>query len=49
MIYFFLIESISNNKNQKKIIFDTVGVLNQNEINKLKQNHIVKVIGRGDL
>jgi UDP-N-acetyl-D-glucosamine dehydrogenase len=41
-----LIESISN---QKKFIFDTVGVLNQNEINILKQNHILKVVGRGDI
>jgi len=44
-----LVESISNNKNQKKFIFDTVGVLNQNEINILKQSHTVKVVGRGDL
>jgi UDP-N-acetyl-D-mannosaminuronate dehydrogenase len=44
-----LVESISNNKNQNKLIFDTVGVLNQNEINRLKQSHTVKVVGRGDL
>jgi len=44
-----LVESISNNKNKKKLIFDTVGVLNQNEINRLKQSHTVKVVGRGDL
>ena len=44
-----LIESISNNKNQKKFIFDTVGVLNQNEINILKQDHSLKVVGRGDI
>jgi nucleotide sugar dehydrogenase len=44
-----LVESISNNKNQKKFIFDTVGVLNQNEINILKQSYTVKVVGRGDL
>ena len=30
-------------------IFDTIGVLNENEINLLKQKHIVKVVGRGDL
>ena len=44
-----LIQSISNNKNQKMFIFDTVGVLNQKEINLLKRNHIIKVVGRGDL
>ena len=44
-----LVESISNSKNPNKFVFDTVGVLNQNEINKLKQNHNVKVVGRGDL
>ena len=45
----FLIQSISNNKNQKTFIFDTVGVLNQNEINILKQSHTLKVVGRGDV
>ena len=45
----FLIQSISDNKNQKIFIFDTVGVLNQNEINILKQSHTLKVVGRGDL
>jgi UDP-N-acetyl-D-glucosamine dehydrogenase len=44
-----LIQSISNKKNQNKFIFDTVGVLNQNEINVLKQSHTVKVVGRGDV
>jgi UDP-N-acetyl-D-glucosamine dehydrogenase len=44
-----LIEAISNNKNHKKFIFDTVGVLNQNEINILKENHTLKVLGRGDV
>ena len=44
-----LIQSISNKKNQNKFIFDTVGVLNQNEINCLKQSHTVKVVGRGDV
>lgn len=44
-----LIQSISNNKKQKKFIFDTVGVLNENEINILKQNHTLKVVGRGDI
>lgn len=45
----FLIQSISDKKNQKIFIFDTVGVLNQNEINILKQSHTLKVVGRGDL
>ena len=36
---------------QKKsiFIFDTIGVLNEREINLLKQKHIVKVVGRGDI
>ena len=45
----FLIQSISNNKNQKTFIFDTVGVLNQDEINILKKFNTVKVVGRGDI
>jgi nucleotide sugar dehydrogenase len=35
-------------KNQL-FIFDTIGVLNEKEIQLLKQKHIVKVVGRGDL
>ncbi|GAA4882780.1 nucleotide sugar dehydrogenase [Flaviramulus aquimarinus] len=42
-----LIQSISEKSNL--FIFDTIGVLNQNEINLLKQNHLVKVVGRGDV
>jgi UDP-N-acetyl-D-mannosaminuronate dehydrogenase len=42
-----LIKDISINKNS--FIFDTVGVLNENEINILKENHTLKVVGRGDL
>ncbi|MBL7743172.1 MAG: nucleotide sugar dehydrogenase [Chitinophagaceae bacterium] len=30
-------------------IYDTIGVLSNDEIRKLKEKHIVKVIGRGDL
>lgn len=30
-------------------IYDTIGVLSNSEINALKEKHIVKVIGRGDL
>ena len=43
----WLIQSISNKKNN--FIFDTVGVLNKNEINILKESHTVKVVGRGDI
>ncbi len=42
-----LIESLS--KKRDLFIFDTIGVLNQTEINLLKQNHRVKVVGRGDV
>lgn len=31
------------------LIFDTVGILNEEEINKLSQKHTIKVLGRGDL
>lgn len=36
---------------QKKplFIFDTIGVLNEQEINILNQKHTVKVVGRGDI
>ena len=44
-----LIQSISIKKNKNNFIFDTVGVLNENEINILKESHTVKVVGRGDL
>lgn len=42
-----LIQSLS--KRSKIFIFDTVGVLNQTEIDLLRQNHIVKIVGRGDI
>ena len=44
-----LIQSISIKKNKNNFIFDTVGVLNENEINILKESHTVKVVGRGNL
>ena len=44
----FLIDSLSNAINQKLFIFDTVGVLNDDEIKVLNKNHIVKIVGRGD-
>tara|TARA_B100000214_G_scaffold228620_2_gene166614 strand:- start:2004 stop:3509 length:1506 start_codon:yes stop_codon:yes gene_type:complete len=31
------------------LIFDTIGVLTNKEINKLTEKHVVKVIGRGDI
>ena len=31
------------------IIFDTIGLLNESEINLLSSKHVVKVLGRGDL
>ncbi len=34
---------------KKKIIIDLIGVLNDREINKLKQKHEIKILGRGDL
>jgi len=30
-------------------IFDTIGILNEIEINELSSKHIVKVLGRGDI
>lgn len=42
-----LIQSISERSNL--FVFDTIGVLNQNEIDLLKQNNIVKIVGRGDV
>jgi nucleotide sugar dehydrogenase len=42
-----LIKSIMSKK--QLFILDTIGVLNEKEINLLKQKHIVKVVGRGDL
>lgn len=36
------------NKNSL-MIYDTVGVLSENDLKKLKKNHVVKVLGRGDL
>ncbi len=42
-----LIQTITTRKDL--FIFDTIGVLNQNEIELLKQNHTVKVVGRGDI
>ena len=42
-----LIKSIS--KNKISFVLDTVGVLDQKEINYLKINSVVKVIGRGDV
>jgi UDP-N-acetyl-D-mannosaminuronate dehydrogenase len=34
---------------QPGFIYDTIGILTEDEINKLKSKHIVRVIGRGDL
>ena len=34
---------------QSSFIYDTIGILTDEEINKLKTKHVVKVIGRGDL
>jgi UDP-N-acetyl-D-glucosamine dehydrogenase len=34
---------------QPGFIYDTIGILTDDEINKLRSKHIVKVIGRGDL
>ena len=42
-----LIKYLNNQKNL--FIFDTIGVLNQDEINLLSEKHIVKVLGRGDI
>ena len=43
----FLISSLM--KKNPIFILDTIGVLNEIEINTLNQKHIIKVIGRGDL
>ncbi|MEI9946707.1 MAG: nucleotide sugar dehydrogenase [Chitinophagaceae bacterium] len=37
------------NDHKTSFIYDTIGVLTNEEIKKLSVNHIVKVIGRGDL
>ncbi len=34
---------------ERAFIYDTIGILSDNEINQLKSKHVVKVIGRGDL
>ena len=31
------------------LVYDTIGVLSNDEIKSLAEKHIVKVIGRGDL
>lgn len=43
----YLIQLLKEKK--QLFIFDTVGVLNENEINQLKLIHIIKVVGRGDI
>ncbi len=42
-----LIDNIMLKK--KKLIIDLIGILNDREINKLKQKHEIKILGRGDL
>lgn len=42
-----LIEKIK--QQEKCMVYDTIGVLTNEEIKLLSENHIVKVIGRGDL
>ena len=42
-----LISTLLNH--QASFVYDTIGVLTNDEIKKLKEKHIVKVIGRGDL
>ena len=37
------------NNQEKLFIYDTIGILNQNEISFLSQKHTVKVLGRGDI
>ena len=37
------------NDQEKLFIYDTIGILNQNEISFLSQKHTVKVLGRGDI
>ena len=34
---------------QPAFVYDTIGILTDDEINALQSKHIVKVIGRGDL
>lgn len=36
-------------KKNSLMIYDTVGVFSENDLKKLKKNHVVKVLGRGDL
>ena len=33
----------------KMMIFDTIGLFSQNEINKLSTIHNLKILGRGDI
>ena len=41
---------ISHLNNQEKLfIYDTIGILDENEINLLSKKHTVKVLGRGDI
>lgn len=42
-----LIKHLNNQENL--FIFDTIGILNRDEINLLSEKHIVKVLGRGDI
>ena len=37
------------NNQEKLFIYDTIGILNQNEISFLSKKHTVKVLGRGDI
>ena len=37
------------NNQENLFIFDTIGILNRDEINLLSEKHIVKVLGRGDI
>ena len=32
-----------------KFIYDTIGLLSDNQINILKEKHTIKILGRGDL
>ena len=42
-----LIKHLSNLENL--FIYDTIGVLDQDEINLLSEMHTIKVLGRGDI
>lgn len=42
-----LVHALMGKRNM--FIFDTVGVLSNEEIGKLKKQHVVKVVGRGDI